>query len=511
MRLPLLLAAALASLVLAGCGPGAADPCGAGFSVRFAVTSVKEGLPLDSLFLRISLGGGDPQEFQVDIKTGRSSAAIRARQGEPYTLAFALFSAGRRIGGGEESGRLGCDLDVELNPLWDDTAVAVVKKDLEKGSLLPSRLTDLYDQAVAGEVFALPLDSLDSLCYRWYLKRGDSTVMEGEGRRVRFTMPGSLAGETVALRLHALSLPDSVIREERRWAVRVLAARPADRLERVLVRTDSSAALGSSLAYRYDAGRLVRIEGFDALSPAAADRPAWAETLHYEAGRLARAAVRLPDGSLIDSLFAYGKDGLPAAVTVRNGRDTVTDSLFHASGRLSGSRRYANGRLQESAVYAWTGPSSRSDSVWTPGDKGLELTRVIRNRYEGDSLAERTVLAGRGILAPYKREVLLYNGFGARVLREVYAEGAAPLLESSERSRYDGAGRLASLAVRDEVAGESLLHLAYLYAAAPAAKSAARPRPTFAGLAALAEARFAHEGWRLARPSPLPFPPGVLP
>src|SRR3989338_5950365 len=97
---------ALSAALLTGCGSDPASPCASGFAVRFALLSIKEGLPLDSLFVRIAVGAnGADQDFRVNLKTGVSNSSITARQGEPYRLVFKLYSAGHEIGGGGNEGR----------------------------------------------------------------------------------------------------------------------------------------------------------------------------------------------------------------------------------------------------------------------------------------------------------------------------------------------------------------------------------------------------------------------
>lgn len=499
----LLLPLSLFSLLLFGCGQGGdtVGPCASGFAVRFAITEVKDSLPLDSLFLRIALGtDGAAQDFKVNLKTGKSSAAIRASQGDAYALTFALFSAGKEIGKGESKGTLACDLNVALNPVWNDSTVKAVKEILTRGSILPPRLAESYGQAMAGKVFALPMAASDSVLYRWSLKDGDSVVLDGEGRQVSFTIPESLAGKTVVIRLMALDGEGRVLLEERRWNIAVLAVLSGSRLARVLVRTDSTAKDGSSQSLVYGDGKLVRIDGFDVLSPASGAAPVWAESLHYEGGRLVRARVSLPGGASLDSLFGYDGAGMLRAVEVRTARDTVIDSLFHEGGRLASSRRYVSGVLRESALYRWNGTETRTDSVFTPAQGGFELTRIIRNRFAADSLVERIVSVGRGTLVPSWRETLAYNGLGRRAWREVWTEGASSTLERTEKYRYDGSGRLLSVSARDEVAGENVLDLRYLYegaAPSPASKISAIASAQAAFQATFGAAAFAHDGWRL--------------
>src|SRR6185503_9715476 len=93
--------------------------------------------------------------------------------------------------------------------------------------------------------------------------------------------------------------------------------------------------------------------------------------------------------------------------------------------------------------------------------------------YAGDSLSERRVFVWRAGLTPYSREIIVYNGLGARAYRVVYAEGMASTPAQTDRYAYDSAGRQISLSGRDEISGDPLYHLAFEYEAAPLAKTAA--------------------------------------
>ncbi len=513
----------LTVVLLLGCGSGGGvtGTCASGFAVQFRITAVKDSLPLDSLFLQIVLGKNDTQYFAVNLNSGVSSAAITAAQGDAYKLNFKLYTSGVEIGTGESKGTLKCDLDVALDPKWDVAATDSVKKNLDKGNLLPAKLSLNFTQAVAGRDFELPLEPLskDSV-YRWYLKLGDSTLIQDQGQTVRIPIADSLAGKTLVLRLQVVV--GKTIKEDRIWVVTVLAAPPLDRIARIRSRSDTTVALGVSLALRYADNRLSSVETYDSLVPGAAQKPVGVESLYYDdKGRLSKTTTWESDSARIDSLFGYGADGRLAALDVRKGSGKVVDSLFYDAGKLSSSRRYVDGALWESAKYKWTASASREDSVFTIGPKGLIWTRLIENAYKNDSLVLRQVLIVRDGLQALGKEVIAYNALGGRAYREVYSEGKTPTLEQTDSYGYDAKGRLASMLSKDEVTGNLLYMLNYEYGPASPKVSASvhyaagqGAEGSFGssgvngasglyghnGLAILGDIRFTHSEWDYRRP-----------
>jgi hypothetical protein len=490
--------------LLLGCGQGAkvTGTCASGFAVQFRITSVKDSLPLDNLTVKISVGGGDPQDFSVNLKTGVSTAAITAAQGQDYTLDFQLFSSGKEIGKGQSKGTLSCDLDVALDPIWDTVITAQVKKDLKLGVLIPSKLEANFTQAVAGNVFELPLDSLKTSVYRWYLKLDGKTLIEDEGAVVRIPIADSLAGKTLVLRLQVVE--KGVIKEDRIWVVIVLAAAPNERIARIKSRSDTTSPLGISLAYRYENGHVTSVETYDSLSPSSDLKPVGVESLYYDdKGRLSHTSTWMPDSSRIDSTFGYDDEGRLASLEVKTGVHTVVDSLAYSGGKLSSSRRSADGALLETAKYVWTGSARRDDSVFTLGPQGRVWSRLIQNTYKNDSLVLRQVAIVRDGLQPLGKEVIAYNAVGGRAYREVYTEGQSATLEQTDAYSYDAKGRLIALRAKDEVAGSLLYALDFEYAAAgpkvtaSAIGSAAGAPQNIAFIQALEAIRFTHSGWDL--------------
>lgn len=493
---------------MTGCGSGqkVAGSCSSGFKVQFAITSVKDSLPLDTLNVKIALGDtGSPENFVVNLKTGVSSAAITATQGEAYRLTFSLYSAGYLIASGESQGKLACDLSVDLNPVWNDTNIVKAKKDLGLGIIFPAWLPTYFSQAVPGKVYQLPLDSLHNTSYRWYIKSGDSTLMQGEGAGVRITFPDSLAGKTVTIRLQAVS--GSIIKEERIWNISILSVVSQDKILRILEQTDTTVQEGISLTFLYDSLHLTAVESFDSLSSTPDQKPAAVESLYYNgAGQLTRTHAWLPDSAGLDSVFAYDEAGNLASLQVLSGTGKTVDSLSYQNGKLSASRRYVNGTLEESTRFNWDGADERDDSVSTPGSSGMALTRVIVNRYQSDSLSERDVLVWSGGLTPYTQEIIVYNGLGSRAYRNLFLQGSTPTLEQSDTYAYDAKGRVASMVSTDEVTSDLILQIRYQYAPGTVAgKVAASMRKTHAVTAlhsvlnVLTDIRFAHSGWELKK------------
>jgi hypothetical protein len=500
--------AGLGALLAACGGDKVTGGCGDRFALRFALTSVKEGLPLDSLAVNIAIEGGDPQAFKVNLKTGVSSANLTAEQGQKYSLGFELFSGGRMIGRGESQGRLGCDLDVQLNPVWDDSAARQVKADFGKGELLPSRLAIYYSQALPGTVFELPLDSLPAARYRWYVKLADSNIIEGEGPAVRFPIADSLAGKSLTLRLQAVS--GNTVKEERIWVITVLAAPPRDRLSRMIVRADTSSKDGISFAYKYGEGKLIAIESYDEAVPLSGSSPAGVESLYYdEQGRLSGAHAARPDGSVADSAFGYDGDGRLVFVQAKDSLGTVGDSLYYEGGKLTGSRRFVDGKARESARVSRPSAETRLDSVFLETADGPVLARVVAGVYRGDSLTERRASVVRGErLEAYTRETIAYNGLGGRAWREVWLEGQSPSLDETDGYAYDSKGRLSSIRVLDGQTGLLLQAVDFEYASAVAAKSSSAfaDRPPSAGPGILADLRSMHSEPERGRRPPRQVP-----
>ena len=475
--------AAFFAFFIAGCGSGSkvAGPCTSGFNIQFRITSVKEGLPLDSLSLSIAIGkDGTEQKFDVNLKTGVSSANITATQGQPYKLVFKLFSAGHKIGEGTASDVLSCGLDVELNPVWDTVETGKVKIELNQGTLLPTKLSVFFTQAVAGKNLELPLDSLSKGVYRWYVKlaSGDSinlanpNLIEGEGPVVRFLVPDSLAGKQIVLRLQIVI--DGKIKEERIWMISVLGTVAKDRLSRITVRVDSGDKQGASQSLGYTDGRVTLVQYYDTLTPTKDQKPSNVDSLYYDdKGRLTKKSSLQSDSTRIDSLFTYNADGKLSTIEYRKGSDIVIDSLTYLDGKLSTDIRSTGGKRVERIRFIWTGTQKRIDSVFAIDTDGDKWKRFIENTYKNDSLIERRTSQVQGGLQPMSKEVIAYNALGDRAYLESYTEGASLTLDHSEAYGYDAKGRRVSMRIKDDVTGANLHFYQYEYSLPPAAKGAA--------------------------------------
>lgn len=493
----------LLAALLVGCFGTDRDEAGdRGFALRFKLDEVYQELPLDSLHITIAIDDtGSPQAFKVDLRSGRSTAQLEGREGQAYVLDFELYSAGYLIGGGKVDGVLVRGDTILLKPMWDEDNARRAKKDLGLGAILPPNLAEDFTLAQSGVPMVLPLDSLKSLVYRWSVLSGDSTVLSGEGPQVSVDLPADLAGKQVLIRVQAWD--GTRVKEERSWIFTVLASLPAIRPRFARIRNAPDAGHGSTLSYAYDGdGRLIRIETFASLAPAKDAAPVAVESLAYEGGQIARAILRLADGGLVDSLFSYDGQGRLRAMTVSDGAAKVADSLFYREQDLVLSRRYASGVLQEEARYRVAGPGLRQDSVFTQEAGSLKFTRLVENRYHGDSLVERRFFVKRAGLEPQKRELIAYNGIGLRARVSYYAEGASPILERSDAYGYDSLGLLSSWIRRDEASGEPEILVAYEYSDAgaqenlsvgPSAKTATRiPPPSPSLTAILAQLGSAH-------------------
>ena len=465
------------TLIIGGCGAGGeiAGGCKTGNKLKFTIASVKDGLPLDSLLIKIKIGNDtNSQKFSSNLKTGISSASITAAEGDAYKLTFELFSAGLKIGAGQDSGKLTCDLNVTLNPKWDTAKTEQAKNNLNRGLLLPSKLAEHFSQALPGKYLELPLDTTH--VYRWYVKLNDSTIIEDTGKVVRILIPDSLAGKTITLRLQVLS--GNTIVEDRIWSISILSTVSKDILSRILIRTDTNWSdtnvnHGTASAYRYDKGHLIAIENFPTLNSNSGISSVSAESLFYDdASHLTRTSFYTASGGKRDSLFSYNAEGLLIALESHPGTDKIIDSLWYDKSKLSRSTRTVNGKQTEFAIYTWTNTNKRVDSVYTNSNNGIELFRIIQNIYKNGNLIERDISGGINANEPMTKEFIIYNALGSQAYHEYYTEGAPSVLEVTETYKYDAKGRMVFLIVKDEVTGDIVNAYSYEYSAALAKFSA---------------------------------------
>jgi hypothetical protein len=509
IRLPFLCLSGLlfSSGIWNGCNGDspASDVDDKALSIEFKLpASPLKGLTPDSLGVSLTLGNDpQPQTFTYNWKTGSASRTLSATEGQTYKLRLEVFACNYRIGMGEIEGIFKQGVPIALQPIWDTLAVRNAGICRGATQCLPGNPAADYGLALAGRLFSIPTTCDTPLTYRWFVRKGDSTLFTGEGGKPSFLIPDSLKGSNVSVRLQVVL--DGIGREERKWILTVLAEISKDKLSRTLVRNAPSASVGSALTYAYDEkGRLSLVRIFNSLQPAPETKPIAVESLFYaENGSLIQARLLHLDGSIVDSAFTYGAGGTLAQLKVMEGSSTVRDTLIYGKGDvLTGSHRYVNGTLRDSIVFTWSGKDARSDSVFSLVNKGLELVRVIENRFQEDSLSERRTLLYKGRLSPYRKELWAYNGIGRRIGWKIYTEGFSLSLEESHAYKYDAQGRLDSLFSKDEVTGDYFLAAAYEYTGAGGAAKRSGSGTIEGATAAqilISDLAFDHEGWRQTR------------
>ncbi|HLP43514.1 MAG TPA: hypothetical protein VK465_18575 [Fibrobacteria bacterium] len=491
-------------LGLVSCEDVSTEPSGSGpLPVHFTLDNLPKGLNPDSLNVGMTVGDS-ASTLVFDWKSGSSQGSLRAKEGDSFTVHFELYACDFRIGRGESTGVFKKNQTLVLRAEWDSGAIAKARL-CRMGSCVPANPDSGFNLALAGRLFEFPASCDSGATYRWFMKRGDRTVLTGEGRRNAFLIPDSLANTELAARIQVVV--GGKVKEERTWIVRVISGISGDRLARVLIRNAPSTDEGTSRTLVYDdKGRVVAIHTYDSLFPTSDAKPMASDSLFYdEAGRLGRTRTSFARGSGIDSVFNYYDSGLLRSVKVTGGSSDLLDSLVYDAGKLVLSLRFVSGTLRDSVVYGH-GDGIREDSVFSAGTSGRPFVRLIQNYYRSDSLIERRVWVNRNGLAPYTREFIVYNGIGKRGYRQVFSVGQALTLEESDRYAYDSQGRLASSLRRDEVRGEYLLAVEYKYAgSAVLAKTASAPRSHDEGRKPLSDLHFAYEGWELAQ-SAIPHP-----
>jgi hypothetical protein len=497
---------ALLSTALTGCnenssGPDTLPP----FPIRFGIDSTLRNLSPDSLFVRIVVEGDTVSKvLSYNWKTGTSRGSLTAKEGQAFRVHFEILACDFIVGLGDDSGRFEKDKAIILRVKWD--SLAVVKAKLcRMGACIPPDPGASFNLALAGKTFEFPAACDSGVTYRWFVKRGDITLFTGEGPGHSFIIPDSLQGSDITVRMQVVV--NGKVKEERTWAVKVIARVTEGRLARVMLKNDPSATEGTSLSFAYDTnGRLAAVNAFDILRPLSGAKSIAYDSLFYDgSGRLKRAVAALPDGKILDSSFRYDDAGNLISLRVAGGSSEILDSLEYQGRRPARSLRFVSGVLRDSVVYR-NDADADLDSVFSPGTAGRELVRVIQNLYRRDSLIERRVWINKGGLTPHSKEVVIYNGIGKRGYRQVLMVGQSLTLDRTDIYRYDSLGRLQNLQWKDEVTGEFLFSAEYEYVAKPAAANTAAARDSPASrLSVLGNLRFAHEDWKSTR-SPLSRP-----
>ena len=476
IRLAMSLAAALFLGLLCGCDDTSTGDSQDPFAVKFAVASVPRGLPLDSIEITITVGDtGKPHLLSVDAVHGVSQGTVQAFPGQAYTLSFRFFSGGYEIGAGDAKGTFSKDMVVALNPDWNASKVDQAYAAVHSGKYLPTYLDSAYGLAMAGRPLNLRLDSAADKSYRWWIRLGDSVIAEGSGTLVDWTPADSLVGRALSVKIEVLS--GTTVVDERKWDLRVLAARRADRLLGIAIRNDTASDQGSLTWFRYTAsGERDSSLDFDTTVFIAGRKPVSTVAYGYltVSGRsYPKSASRaFPGGEAgVDTAFAYDADGRLTAVSVALKSGTTVDSLFYGANGSVETRSYAQGTLTRVVRHSSTSAHQTIDSAFSfsPPDTGRVLTRLVLSIWQDTLLLSTRTWVSRGGLTPSASDRYVYNGLGALAFRFVYTEGQAPELSKSEAYQYDSLGRLAKAVFRDETTGDIERVEAYVYGTGPAA------------------------------------------
>jgi len=498
--LKLLFSLVIMFMALNGCnssssGPEATSP----FPIRFSLDSTLQDLTPDSLFVKVSVGDDSSKILTYNWKTGTSRGTLSAKEGQAFKVHFEIMACDFTVGVGDDSGVFEQNKAINLHVKWDSPAIAKAKQ-CRMGACIPPDLKTSFDLALAGKTFEFPASCDSGATYRWFVKRGDSTLFAGEGPNHSFVVPDSLQGLAITVRVQVVV--DGKVSEERILGVKVIARISEGRLLRMRIKNDPSSTGGTSLTFSYDAqGRVATVNTYDTLSQSSSTKAIATDSMFYDiAGRVARSVATLPDGNLLDSIFRYNDSGRLVSLRVKGGSSEIMDSLEYQGNRPGRTLRYVSGVLRDSVIYH-NGTDSDLDSIFSPGSSGRELVRVIQNLYRQDSLIQRRVWVNKGGLSPYMREVVVYNGIGKRGYHQVFTEGQSLLLEKTDRYGYDSLGRLESFQQKDETTQAFILSATYEYLGAqPAAKRSAGTDFSQTGLLVLGDLRFAYEGWKLTGP-----------
>jgi hypothetical protein len=466
--------------------------------IQFTLDSLPKGLNPDSLNVKMMVGDS-LNTLVYDWLSGGSRGSLRAKEGDSFTVRFELYACNFRIGQGESSGVFKKNQTLVLRADWDTGAIAKARL-CRMGTCIPADPSAGFNLALAGKRFEFPASCDSGATYRWFVRIGDRTVLAGEETANAFVIPDSLLGAELSVRIQVVV--NGKVIEERKWTVKVISGISRDKMVRILFRNHPEATDGTSQGFFYDEkGQVVAISTYDDLHASAVSKPIAVESLFYDTdGRVIRASVVLPDGESLDSLFRYDASGLLLSIRISTGNSELLDSLRYAGGRPVLSLRFVNGALRDSVVFR-NGRDFREDSVFSIADSVRSFTRLIQNYYRTDSLVERRVWINSGLLSPYKREVIVYNGIGKRGYRQVFSVGQTLILEGTEQYAYDDQGRLKTFLSRDEVRGENVLAMEYVYTPIQAAaKRAATPVARPNGHEVVSDLRFAYEDWKLTRP-----------
>ncbi|MEO7423777.1 MAG: hypothetical protein ABI036_01240 [Fibrobacteria bacterium] len=446
-----------------GCQTTESDPPPAShqYPITFDLTSVVEGLSVDSIVVEMAIAGGQPQVLKVDLKTGEAVSQVAAKPGDAFQLRFTLYAGGVRIGKGVLTGVLAPDDHQVLEPVFDSLAIAQVKQRLADGQRLPADLSERYGLAIASVPMIMRLDSASGVRFVWTVSPEGNPAATGEGREFSWTPTAGQAGKSASVRVEAWE--GDVLAQARDWLIHVIGTAPQGRLLRYTTRSDTSARIGTLTRLSYSPGLTLR-QTYGDLDPARDALPVALDSLQTDnLGRPLLIRTSLSSGEAFDSAFSWSPDGHMSSLRVRQGASVLVDSFTWIGGELRQTRHFLNDSLVERLVHSRAGDSG-SDTLFVPGgDSKWEMARLFRLRYQGENLVEKSWYLLRNGWTVYRRETFAFTGLGMPLRRQTYSEGEISEAETSERWFYDGAGALVRRLGRDDRTGLSEFSLDFVW------------------------------------------------
>ncbi|MEO7423538.1 MAG: hypothetical protein ABI036_00020 [Fibrobacteria bacterium] len=421
------------------------------YPVTFDLSAFVEGIAVDSIQIEIAINDGLPQALTVNLVSGESESEVLAKPGDAFQLRFSLYSGGIRIGQGVIRGLMAADIHQVLEPVFDPAAIAQIKQSLSEGLYLPADLPDRYGLAIAGSPLYLRLDSAESIRFKWTVSPEGEIPSTGEGTVFIWTPSPASVGKAVPVKVEAWK--GSIRAQERNWSIRVIRQLPVGRLSGYTTRNDTSALSGSLTRFTYSPGLMVR-QTFGSLDPARDASPVEIDSVQTDASdRPLLVRTRLGGGATVDSAFSWSAAGRLLSLTVREASTVSVDSFSWDKDDLRGVRRFVRDTLVEWLVHR-RDKDQGSDTLFTRGPEGkLEMSRVFRLRYQGDSLAEKTWYVLRNSWVAYRRETFTYTGIGSLLRYRRFRESERSEPDVSALWFYDETGKLLRQLERDDVDG----------------------------------------------------------
>jgi hypothetical protein len=425
------------------------------YPVTFDLTDIIGDIDVDSFDIEIKIGDGEFTRLKYNTTTGEAVTPVKAKPGDPFLLRFVLYSNGVRIGQGSLKGEMKEQSQTLLEPAYDSTAIAQVKRNLAEGLLLPANLPERFGLAVVGQALVMAVDSNQGFDFIWTLTPEIGEVFLDTHHQVRFTPETALSGKSVAVRVEAFPKSGGARKELRTWSIKVMPEASQGRLLRITTRNDTNATHGTLTRLSHDDSLTLR-EIFGSLNPTRDEMPVQVDSVQLDLhGRPLLIRTSRTGGETIDSSFTWSREGHLIALRVRQGSSVLTDTFVYEGNRLKETRHKLNESLIERMVHHRDGLEG-TDTVFTLGIDGKwEVSWVFRLRFQGDHLTEKTWMILRNGLQAYRRETFLQTGLGSLLRYRRYREGETSLLEYSETWTYDAAGQVLRRIGRDEVLGQS--------------------------------------------------------